>query len=46
MWSLRRLKHATRVLARETRVMVHLPTACPDQAIPRFALERLARLVV
>jgi hypothetical protein len=41
---LRLVKLATRVVALKTRVMLHLPSACPDQAILRFALERLPRL--
>jgi hypothetical protein len=41
---LRLVKLATRVVALKTRVMLHLPTACPDQAILRLALERLPRL--
>ena len=42
---LRLVKLATRVVALKTRVMVHLPSACPDKAILRLALERLPRLV-
>ena len=42
---LRLVKLATRVVALKTRVMLHLPSACPDQAIARLALERLPRLV-
>jgi hypothetical protein len=42
---LRLVKLATRVVALKTRVMLHLPNACPDQAIMRLALERLPRLV-
>ena len=42
---LRLVKLATRVVALKTRVMLHLPSACPDQAIMRLALERLPRLV-
>lgn len=41
---LRLVKLAARVVALKTRVMLHLPTACPDQAILRHALERLPRL--
>ena len=41
---LRLVKLATRVVALKTRVMLHLPSACPDQAILRLALERLPRL--
>ena len=43
---LRLLKIAARVVAWKTRVMVHLPSACPDQAILRLVLERLPRLVI
>jgi hypothetical protein len=43
---LRLLKIATRVVEWKTRVMLHLPSACPDQAILRLALERLPRLVI
>jgi Transposase DDE domain group 1 len=42
---LRLVKLAARVVALKTRVMLHLPSACPDQAILRLALERLPRLV-
>ena len=38
------VKLATRIVALKTRVMLHLPSACPDQAIMRLALERLPRL--
>jgi hypothetical protein len=41
---LRLIKLATRVVALKTRVMLHLPSTCPDQAILRLALERLPRL--
>lgn len=41
---LRLVKLATRVVALKTRVMLHLPSACPDHAILRLALERLPRL--
>ena len=41
---LRLLKLATRVVALKTRVMLHLPSACPDKAFLRLALERLPRL--
>jgi hypothetical protein len=41
---LRLVKLATRVVAMKTRVMLHLPSACPDKAILRLALERLPRL--
>ena len=38
------VKLATRVVALKTRVMLHLPSACPDKAILRLVLERLPRL--
>jgi hypothetical protein len=41
---LRLVKLATRVVALKTRIMLHLPSACPDKAILRLALERLPRL--
>lgn len=41
---LRLVKLASRVVALKTRVMLHLPSACPDKAILRLALERLPRL--
>ena len=43
---LRPLKIATRVVEWKTRVMLHLLSACPDQAILRLALERMPRLVI
>src|SRR3954452_17732503 len=43
---LRLLKIAARIVAWKTKVLVHLPSACPDQAILRLALERLPRLVI
>ena len=42
---LRLVKLAARVDALKTRVVLHLPCACPDQAIMRLALGRLPRLV-
>jgi hypothetical protein len=42
---LRLVKLAARVVALKTRIMLHLPSACPDQAILRLALERLPRLI-
>ena len=42
---LRLVKLATRVAALKTRVMLHVPSACPDKAILRLALERMPRLV-
>jgi hypothetical protein len=41
---LRLVKLATRVVALKTRVMLHLPSACPDKAILRLVRERLPRL--
>ena len=41
---LRLVKLAARVVALKTRGMLHLPSACPDQAIMRLALERMPRL--
>jgi hypothetical protein len=41
---LRLVKLATRVVARKTRVILHLPSGCPDKAIQRLVLERLPRL--
>jgi Transposase DDE domain group 1 len=41
---LRLVKIATRVVALKSRVMLHLPSACPNQAILRLALERMPRL--
>jgi len=38
------VKPATRVVALKTRVILHLPSACPHKAILRLALERLPRL--
>jgi hypothetical protein len=42
---LRLVKLATRVVALKTRVMLHLPSACPHKAILRLALERMPRLI-
>jgi hypothetical protein len=42
---LRLVKLAARVVALKTRVVMHLPSACPDQAVLRLGLERLPRLV-
>jgi hypothetical protein len=42
---LRLVRLAARVVALKTRVMLHLPSACPDKAILRLALERMPRLV-
>ena len=41
---LRLVKLATRVVALKTRVMLHLPSACPHKAILRLVLKRLPRL--
>ena len=43
---LRLLKLAARVVEWKTKVMVHLPSAFPDQVILRLALERMPRLVI
>jgi len=43
---LRLLKIAAQVVEWKTKVMVHLPSASPDQVILRFALERMPRLVI
>jgi hypothetical protein len=40
------LKIAARIVEWKTKVLVHLPSACPDQAILRLVLERLPRLVI
>jgi hypothetical protein len=42
---LRPVKLAARVVELKTRIMLHLPTASPIQAVLRLALERLPRLV-
>ena len=42
---LRLVKLAARVVALKTRILLHLPSACPDQVVMRLALERLPRLV-
>jgi hypothetical protein len=42
---LRLVKLAARVVALKTRVVMHLPSACPYQAVLRLGLERLPRLV-
>ncbi|GJD66987.1 IS1380 family transposase ISAzs25 [Methylobacterium frigidaeris] len=41
---LRLVKLAMRVVALKTRVTLHLPSACPDQAILRLVLDHLPRL--
>jgi hypothetical protein len=40
------LKIAAQVVEWKTNVMVHLPSASPDQVILRLALERMPRLVI
>jgi len=40
------LKIAARIVEWKTKVLVHLPSAYPDQAILRLVLERLPRLVI
>ena len=41
---LRLVKLAMRVVELKTRVTLHLPAACPDQAVIRLVLDRLPRL--
>ncbi len=41
---LRLIKIAARVVEMRTQIRVHLPTACPVQAILRLALTRIPRL--
>ena len=43
---LRLLKIAARVVEWKTKLLVHLPSAFPDQPILRLALDRLPRLVI
>lgn len=43
---LRLIKIATRVVELKTQIRVHLPTACPDQAILHAMLTRLPRLII
>ena len=40
------LKIAARIVEWKPKVLVHLPSAYPDQAILRLVLERLPRLVI
>src|SRR3712207_1097045 len=42
---LRLVKLAARVVELKTRVLLHLPSACPFQAVLRLALGRLPRLI-
>ena len=42
---LRLIKIAARVVELKTQIRLHLPTACPDQAILRAVLGRIPRLV-
>jgi hypothetical protein len=42
---LRLVKIATRVVELKTQIRLHVPTACPYQAILRTVLGRLPRLV-
>jgi hypothetical protein len=42
---LRLVKLAARVVALKSRVMLHLPSACPYEAVLRLGFERLPRLV-
>src|SRR5512143_560660 len=41
----RLIKLAARVVETKTRIVLHLPTACPHQAVLRMVLERMPRLV-
>ena len=41
----RLVKLAARIVETKRQILVHLPTACPDQAILRLLLERIPRLV-
>ena len=41
---LRLIKIAARVVELKTRVMLHLPSACPAEPILRLLLERLPRM--
>ena len=43
---LRLLKITARVVEWKTKLLVHLPTAFPEQAILRLALDRRPRLVI
>jgi hypothetical protein len=43
---LRLVKLAARVVELKTRVTLHLPSACPYQAILRLALERMPKLII
>jgi hypothetical protein len=40
------VKLAARVVELKTRVLLHLPSACPYQAVLHFALGRLPRLIL
>ena len=42
---LRLVKLAARVVELKTRVLLHLPSACPYQAVLRLALGRMPRLI-
>ena len=42
---LRLLKTAARVVELKTRVVLHLPSACPYQTVLRLALGRMPRLI-
>jgi hypothetical protein len=41
---LRLVKIATQVVSRKSRILLHMPSACPDRSVLRMALERLPRL--
>ena len=42
---LRLIKLAARIVETRRQILVHLPTACPEQTILRLLLERVPRLV-
>ncbi len=42
---LRLVKLAARVIELKTRVLLHLPSACPYQSVLRFAAGRMPRLI-
>jgi hypothetical protein len=42
---LRLIKLAARIVETKRQILVHLPTACPEQTVLRLLLERVPRLV-
>jgi hypothetical protein len=42
---LRLIKLAARIVETKRQITLHLPSACPEQAILRLLLERIPRLV-